>query len=107
MKVYRVPAGIQAIPIVNNDIVALQLNGEKISQVAAFSRKQGAWTIQDLKQPVDGPVSPVVSQGVAVSRAGRFLCAFSAQTGIWDVADLGEAFSNSKFELYGPIVASD
>jgi hypothetical protein len=90
MKLYRVPAGVKATPIITNgSFVSLFLDGEKISQLAAYSRELGDWSTLDLKKPVKGPVMPIEGNGFSVTRAGRYLCAFSGE---WSVVDLGDDF---------------
>jgi hypothetical protein len=93
MKTYRVPDGAKASPILGRGLVALMVEGESISQLAAYSARQDAWSVLKLDQPVKGSAVPTVGVALAVTRAGRYLCAFVQASGAWHVVDLGDKYN--------------
>ena len=70
-------------------VVALRLQGPRITRVAVFDLKSGNWLPLDLVKPIDGVVSPsnIDNDGVAYD-LGRYLYTFSAKTGKWDCLDV-------------------
>jgi RNA polymerase sigma factor (sigma-70 family) len=80
--------GTTAMPIASSDIAALTIKGKKIDQVAAFSPYTGAWSKQNLLQPVKEEISPLVGPGSALYQAGKDFYAFSARRGSWGVLHL-------------------
>lgn len=83
-------APIQVTPMLGPDLVALALDGSKIHRVAVADLASGTWHPQDLREPVEGRVRPVVAAGLAVYHLGRYVYAYSAAAGRWDVAELPE-----------------
>ena len=93
MKLYRAPAGVERVPDHQRRQLrrALPLRRQD-PQLAAYSRRLGDWATLELKQPVKGPAVPIVGGSFSVTRAGRYLCAFSDSTNAWSMADLGPDF---------------
>jgi hypothetical protein len=89
---------VEAKPLGGQNILALELNGSKITRIAVAEFSTGHWYAQDLRQPVKGPVSPILSPGVAVYTLGRYVYAFSAHAHRWDVLELPEG-SQAKPEV--------
>jgi RNA polymerase sigma factor (sigma-70 family) len=98
---YRAPAGIKIQPFVLDapnpkfegavTFVALEVEGEKITELVAFCHKSKAWVRQALHEPVNGKTRPMLSdEQFALYAMGRYAYAFSALTGTWDSVDLGE-----------------
>lgn len=87
-KPYRVPQGVTATPIVTSDLLALQLEGENVTQLAVFTPADGAWSVRSLKEPTSGPVVPVSSGRLVVYTVGNRVYAFSGLAGRWDVLEL-------------------
>ena len=81
---------VEVTPISGQDILALGLNGSKITRIAVADLASGTWHPQDLRQPAEGRVSPIVGPGVAVYTLGRYVYAYSATAHRWDVAELPE-----------------
>ena len=97
IAVYRAPGGVKIKPLTNDYVVALVIEGKSISQLAAYSEQKGRWFIHDLKEPTYGQIWPLLSginsaSSLAVMRAGRYLCAFNGETGVWAITDMGEEF---------------
>jgi hypothetical protein len=70
--------------------VALQESGVKITQVAAYPSRDGGWVVQELKEPTDGQITPLLSGNLAAYAIGHHVYAFTADSGRWDVLDLAE-----------------
>jgi hypothetical protein len=85
---YKVPEGVTATPFADNQVMALALKGESISQVAVFCGD--AWLVQELKEPAKGQITPIVAPGVVVYGSGRYVYAFSDPMGFWGVLELPE-----------------
>jgi hypothetical protein len=83
---------IQVKPLDSGEIgplVALRLQGPKITRVAVFDLRSGNWVPLDLAKPIGGVVSPsnIDNDGAAYD-LGRYLYTFSAKTGKWDCLDV-------------------
>lgn len=102
-KTLRLPASedapLSVTPISNGIVTALELKGPKLSRLAVYS--QADWHPIDLREPVSKKASPVVHAEAAAYTLGRFVYAFSARAGRWDVLELPEGTSPS------PSVQSD
>jgi RNA polymerase sigma factor (sigma-70 family) len=60
-----------------------------LTQLALFDIGRFQWSVQDLVEPwEEGAVDPFVAEKVAVYVVGRFLYAYSADAGRWDVLKL-------------------
>lgn len=88
--VYPVPEGLTAVPVATNEVVVLQMEGEGISQLAAYGPGADSWATIDLSPPVDEKLPPIVSGGMAATWDGPRVYAFSAMTGGWDVVERRE-----------------
>ena len=80
---------VELTPIYGQGLMALGLKGPKITRIAVAENASG-WHVQDLRQPVEGRLMPIVSQGVAVYGAGRYVYAFGTESHRWDAAELPE-----------------
>jgi hypothetical protein len=80
---------MRVIFITGPGVVAVLLKGPKITRIAAADQA-GTWITQDLREPVEGQVSPIVGVNVAAYALGRYVYAFSAAASRWDVAELPE-----------------
>jgi RNA polymerase sigma factor (sigma-70 family) len=87
---YRVPEGIIAVPIASESAVVLDLKGEGISVVAAYSPQANTWVVHPLAAQVDGHLVPIVSKGLAAIQDGHRVYAFSASAQKWDVIERAE-----------------
>jgi RNA polymerase sigma factor (sigma-70 family) len=87
-KRYEFPTGQTATPIMSNDVLALMMKGETVTEVAAFSAMTGEWKTQRLLNPIKQQIVPVVGLGCALFQEGNNFYAFSAQKGLWDVLSL-------------------
>jgi hypothetical protein len=87
-KVYQVPAGVKATPIVSQNVLTVMAQGPKIHQLAAFEPDAGDWVLQDLREPAEGKVLPIVGDAMVANTIGRFVYAFSAMSKRWDVLEL-------------------
>jgi RNA polymerase sigma factor (sigma-70 family) len=104
---YRVPKGVHASPLMTSALVALQLDGDSIPELAVYDTERQKWVVQPLKEPAHGKVTPVIARTLAAFRAGRYLGAFSARTGKIDLVDLGAAFEDAeKSDVFGPVVSN-
>ncbi len=87
--VYRAPPGKKLIPIASGSLMAMCVQGGRITQVVAVSTKGGKWRTQDLVVPTSGLLQPVVSGSLAAYAVGGHVYAYSAEADRWDVLDLG------------------
>jgi hypothetical protein len=81
---------LEITPIVGPNVMALALRGPKITRIAVADTASGTWYPQDLREPVEGRVAPIVGAGLAVYGVGRYVYAYSAAAHRWDVAELPE-----------------
>jgi RNA polymerase sigma factor (sigma-70 family) len=72
------------------NLIAVDISGDRIDQVAAFSNKSGRWRTQDLRSPAKGRVSPLMNATIVVYAIGRHVYAYSAPTDSWDILELPE-----------------
>jgi RNA polymerase sigma factor (sigma-70 family) len=69
--------------------VALEVEGQDITEIAAYWPKSGAWVRQVLRKPVTGNIGPsMIEEQFALYSVGGHAYAFSALTGTWDSVDL-------------------
>ena len=68
--------------------MALRIEGEKITRIAAFDTKSQTWRPQDLSEPVKGRAFPKVDDTVAYD-LGRHLYTFRMNSLSWDHLDVG------------------
>ncbi len=90
------PAGarheISAVWSGNNDILALDVGGPKITRIAVYAiavldGQTESWYPQELREPVD-TAEPIVGNACVAYVLGRRAYAFSSQTKGWDVVEL-------------------
>lgn len=87
---YRAPKGARVRPIGLRNFIATMPEGENITQLAAYVEPKREWVIQDLREPVKGQLTPVISPGMAVYVVGRRVYAFGVQTAKWGILELPE-----------------
>jgi hypothetical protein len=80
-------APLEVTPVYGGNLMALALRGPKITRIAVADDASG-WHVQELRQPVDGRVMPIVAQGIAVYSVGRYVYAYAVEAHRWDVAEL-------------------
>ena len=82
---------LKVVPIRSNGpLIALMLEGPKITRLYVFSIKDWKWYNQDLKEPAAGNVYPSVGHSVASYTQGRYIYAFSAEAKRWGILELPE-----------------
>jgi RNA polymerase sigma factor (sigma-70 family) len=70
-------------------IVALQLQGSKITRVAVFDLESGSWLPMDLVEPASGDVRPAyIGHGGTAYDLGRHVYTFNSERGTWDHLDI-------------------
>ena len=79
-------APLEVNTILDQNLVALMLKGPKVTRIAVADTASCTWHSQELRQPVDGRVVPIVGPGVAVYNLGRDVYAYGAEAQRWDVA---------------------
>ena len=82
------PLGV--VPILDQNLVALAMNGPKVTRIAVADMASGTWHSQELHKPIDGRAVPIVAAGVVVYNLGQDVYAYSAEAKQWDVALLPE-----------------
>jgi hypothetical protein len=75
---YTVPPGVsKVLPIIGKSVMSLMMEGQNISQVAAFSGIDGEWHVQPLREPTT-KVVPLLFDSMVIIPIGRFVYAFSS-----------------------------
>jgi RNA polymerase sigma factor (sigma-70 family) len=74
-------------PILSGGLAALYVKGPGITRIAAFSKYDGNWYAQDLRDPAE-EANPIVGENMAAYRIGRRVYAFSTLAKRWDVLEL-------------------
>jgi RNA polymerase sigma factor (sigma-70 family) len=86
---YKAPEGVSVSEIRFPRLIALNLTGESIKEVAVFSTKTGKWSRQPLAEPATtNSVQPLLRSDYAVYIIDRHAYAFSAVTGKWSQVTL-------------------
>jgi RNA polymerase sigma factor (sigma-70 family) len=90
---YTAPKGVtiyyQHEPL--QQLIALGVVGEQVTEIAAFSAKAGKWSRQPLSEPIKGQVYPIGrGNHIALYLIGRHAYAFSSLTGKWSHQALSE-----------------
>ena len=85
---------VKVSPIFGPGVLALGARGPKISRVAvaAVSRDGGEaeWSVQELREPVDGVAIPFTGNGVAAYALGRYVYAYGWPARRWGTLELPE-----------------
>lgn len=88
------PLKITPITADRVQLVALRIEGSKITRVAVFDLESGKWLPVDLDEPVKGDAQPVyVGHGGTAYDFGQNVYTYSAKSKKWDhldIATLGE-----------------
>lgn len=82
---YDIPKGTTASMLYGGGVAATFPEGESIREVAAFHAGTGKWYTQEFKAPAEGPLSPIIGNGMVAYTVGNRVYAFSALTKSWDV----------------------
>jgi RNA polymerase sigma factor (sigma-70 family) len=90
-KVYSVPKGVRATPIVASSFVTLQLQGESIPEIALYDDSRDKWVIHKFREPVSGVISSAASSTVFAFQAGRQLGAYNSRSGDWELVEIPES----------------
>jgi hypothetical protein len=94
---------LKITPMTGNfvQLVALQIEGLKITRVAVFDLESDKWLPIDLNEPVNGDVKPVyVGHGGTAYDLGRHVYTFNAKAKTWDHVDI-MTFSDDDVEDKG------
>ena len=83
------PKGSAVVPIGSAQLVALNVRGEEVKQIAAYLPRIGKWFPIDLKVSAKDGASPVVANGLASYLIGPRVYAFSASAARWDTLSGG------------------
>ena len=83
-------APVEVTPIFSGDLVALSLKGPKLTRIAVADTARGKWHSQDLPNPIDGEIVPIVAARVVVYKVGREVHAYGADAERWDRVELPE-----------------
>ncbi len=102
-KTYRDPGNVIRIsPVVSQNMVALRLEGPKVTQVVAYCRGEDEWYPQELKEPaLDGKIFPIVWPDVVQYRVGRYLYVFSNLGKRWGVLELKQPLPVGQHSMPG------
>jgi hypothetical protein len=95
-------APIEVTPILGQDLVGLELEGRKITRIAVADLATGTWHPQDLREPFDGRVRPILAPGMVVYNLGRHVYAYSVRAHRWDVVDLPDPLRPQPMPIVGP-----
>ena len=88
-------------------LVALQLQGSKITRVAVFDLTSGRWLPMDLSEPVKGDVKPAyMGHGGTAYDLGQNFYTFTATTGKWDHFDVRNISDDVKDESASKVSTS-
>jgi RNA polymerase sigma factor (sigma-70 family) len=98
---YKAPEGVKVFPFASNDLAALAVRGERVTEIAAFPVGAKQWNRQALSEPAKGEFHPTIHNDFAIYTIGHHAYAFSARTGTWSRQDLDEVEGQPS-----PLVAS-
>ena len=82
---------IRVTPMVEQGagVLGLQLEGPRITRVAAFNLESDKWSPLDLDEPADGVVQPIpLGRDALAYQVGRFLYIYRTDSSTWDRLDL-------------------
>jgi len=82
---YELQAGVKGTPVVHHSVAGLTLEGEEISQIAAFSHETGKWHPYRLAIPTSKRAVPIVYNDIVLYWVEGHAYAFSGKKGAWDV----------------------
>jgi RNA polymerase sigma factor (sigma-70 family) len=94
-------APLKVVPITGGVLIALMLEGTKISEVAVYDMSEAAWHVQKLRKPFNGQVSPIVGRSVVAWVMDRTIYAYGYNANQWSVLELPEGIPPT------PIVSAD
>jgi hypothetical protein len=92
-------APLTVFPIGGPGVVALSVQGPRVTRIAASDAVDGTLIAQDLREPAEGNVTPIVAADVAAYVVGRYAYAFSSRSNRWDVVEL--AAGHDEFPTVG------
>ena len=82
---YELPAGARAVPVLSQSTVGLMLEGDNMTELAAFSRETGRWHRCRLERPTSASIKPAVATEIVLVWLDGYAYAFSTKKGEWDV----------------------
>jgi hypothetical protein len=94
---YKAPEGTRIRPVLSNNVLAVQLSGDEVREIAALGTSpravspgnfRGTWVRQTLRAPARGEVSPIFATDLVYYEIGGDIYAFSATTNGWDTLHL-------------------
>lgn len=101
---YAVPEGLKAVPLLTGNIMALQMEGDAISEIAAFDAEGGRWHPQKLEEPVSGRAVPILIDNLVAYGLGRRVYAYSSEADRWDTLTLPEGAGKARPTVYAAMV---
>src|SRR5262249_44919692 len=79
-------SSLQVTPIIGpGNLIALMLNGPKLTRLYVFSLADSKSYPQDLKEPVPAALSPILGHSVAGYAQGRTFYGFSTEAKRWSM----------------------
>jgi RNA polymerase sigma-70 factor (ECF subfamily) len=83
------PIKVTLTELKGTGVVALRLEGQNITRVAAFNVESGKWSTLDLDEPASGVVEPMAfGRGALAYQVGRFMYLYPSKASTWDRLDL-------------------
>lgn len=82
---WQAPEGVRGTVVISAGVATLELEGEVIDSIVAFSPKTGKWHPFRLIEPASKKLTPVISAGIVACYVNGHAYAFSAAKGTWDV----------------------
>jgi hypothetical protein len=83
------------LPVSAPGVVALSVEGPKVTRIAASDTATGILVTQDLSEPARGRATPVLGPGVAAYVIGRHAYGFSPALNRWGVVELAAGHEDS------------
>jgi hypothetical protein len=77
--------GCKLIPIVRSNVVGLEVRGDDIAEVAAFSADKGVWSQYKISKPIKGTISPHVNDNLVVYVLSEGVAVFHGPTASWSL----------------------
>jgi hypothetical protein len=87
-RAYRAPRDTKVAPVTSGGVLAVQADGPKVTELAAYDPKNGTWYKVELKEPAQGKVDPLLGGNLVAYSVGNRAYAFSAVADRWDVLEL-------------------
>ncbi|AGA31487.1 sigma-70 family RNA polymerase sigma factor [Singulisphaera acidiphila] len=81
---------LEITPLTDVQAAAFKLKGQRITQLFASNSLEGPWFTQDLREPVNGTVSPIIRDHQISYHVGRYVYTFSSIAKRWAILELPE-----------------